>query len=117
MPIEERLLPASNQWEIKATGEDIPKLAGMLDKVGKEAYRKAFHKNEHIKYEKVLDPSGGETHIKAGEIDEYRAMGYKPIAQNSIRMQMPAVPWKSRMRPGKTKYRYDKVSGQMVEVS
>lgn len=114
MPIEERELPASNQWEVKATGEDIPKLAGMLTSTANEAYRKAFHKNEG-QYVKVTDPSGNPTQVHQRDLQTALAQGYGRTAVNPS-MVVPELPWASTMAPGKRKYRYDKATGQMLEV-
>jgi hypothetical protein len=104
LAIIERDLPASGQWEIKATGEDIPKLSGMLTETGNEAYKKAFHGNESIGFEKMVRPDGGETWTRKDQVDQALANGY--TASNAIRMVMPEVPWKqNRLGPGKWKYR------------
>lgn len=116
MPIEERELPDSNQWEIKATGEDIPKVKGMLTQVGNEAYRKAFHKNEG-NWERMSDPHGNPTVVPKDRIEEYRAAGYGETG-DTPRMMMPEVPWaKKAVGPGRHRFRYDKTTGVMVEVT
>jgi hypothetical protein len=116
MAITERELPASNQWEIKATGEDVGKLAGMLTETGNEAYRKAFHSNEG-QYVKVTDPHGNPTQVHQKDLDQALASGYGQSA-SAPRMVMPSVPWARKVSgPGKHKFRYDKASKSMVEVS
>jgi hypothetical protein len=113
--IEERTLPASNQWQVKATGDDIPKLAGMLTETANEAYRKAFHKNEG-NWERITDPQGNPTVVPKDKVDEYKAVGYGRAAA-TVTMVMPEVPWERKsMGPGKHKLRYDKATKQMVEV-
>jgi hypothetical protein len=115
MAIEERELPASNQWEIKATGKDVHKLAGMLTETGGEAYRKAFHKNEG-NWEKINDPRGIQTVVPKDQIDEYRAQGYGRTGITPS-MVMPSVPWKRKSAgPGKHKFRYNKTTKCMEEV-
>jgi hypothetical protein len=115
MAIEEKELPNSNQWEIKATGDDIPKLAGMLTETGNESYKKAFHKNED-NWERISDPQGNPTVVPKDKVEEYRAQGYGQ-ASSSIRMVMPEVPWKKPPQaPGKHKYRYNKLTKCMEEV-
>jgi len=116
MAIEEKELPASNQWEIKATGDDIPKLAGMLTETGNEAYREAFHKNEG-QFVRVTDPNGNPTQVHQRDLDKALASGYGQSCA-SPRMIMPSVPWQRKSSgPGKHKFKYDKATGQMVEVS
>ena len=115
MAIEERELPNSNQWEIKATGEDVRKLAGMLTETGNNAYREAFHKNEG-NWERISDPTGNPTVVPKDKVDEYRAAGYGRVSVNPS-MIMPSVPWARKSSgPGKHRFRYDKATGQMVEV-
>lgn len=115
MAITEKELPNSNQWEIKATGDDIPKLAGMLTQTGNEAYRKAFHKNEG-NWERITDPQGNPTHVPKDRIDEYRALGYGRATLNPS-MVMPEVPWQRKSAgPGKHKFRYNKLTKCMEEV-
>lgn len=114
MPITERELHASNQWEVKATGEDIPKLAGMLTQVGNEAYRKAFHKNEG-QYVRITDPHGQPTEVHQRDLETALAQGYGRAAVNPS-MIMPSVPWASTMAPGRKKYRYNKLTREMEEV-
>lgn len=116
MAIEERQLPG-NQWEIKATGKDIKRTAGMLTPYANEKYREAFHKNEGIGFEKITDPSGKETAVRKDQLEDALAAGYGRIGLTP-RMVMPEVPWeKKRLTPGKHKFRYDRNSGQIVEVS
>lgn len=115
MAIEEKELPNSNQWEIKATGADIPKLAGMLTSTANEAYKKAFHKNEG-NWERISDPQGNPTVIPKDKVEEYRAQGYGRVSITPS-MIMPSVPWARKVSgPGKHKFRYDKASKSMVEV-
>lgn len=99
MPIEERELPASNQWEIKATGEDIPKLAGMLTETANTAYREAFHKNEG-NWEKISDPQGNMTVVPKDKVDEYKAVGYGQVRCDRPTMVVPPLPWQADRRPG-----------------
>ena len=117
MAIEERTLPNSNQWEIKATGEDIPKLKGMLDKTAKEGYQKAFHRDEGIGFERVTDPGGQMTAVRKDQLEEALQMGYGKVG-GAISMVMPEVPWaRKSCGPGRHRFRYDKASGQIVEAS
>ena len=104
-------------WEIKADGEDLPKLKGMLTQTGNEAYRKAFHKNEGIGFEKVSDPRGNETWLKKDEVDDaVTHRGYGRVSVG-IRMQMPNVPWEKKvLGPGRHRFRYDKKTGRMEAV-
>lgn len=116
MAIEEKELPASNQWEIKATGDDIPKLAGMLTETANENYRKQFHKNEG-QFVRVTDPNGNPTEVHQRDLDTALAQGYGQSCLNP-RMVMPAVPWERKSSgPGKHKFRYDRASKSMVEVT
>lgn len=115
MAIEERELPASNQWEIKATGEDVKKLAGMLTSTGNEAYKKAFHKNEG-QFVRVTDPNGNPTEVHQKDLDQALSQGYGKQALNPS-MIMPEVPWaRKTYGPGKHKFRYNKITRQMEEV-
>lgn len=115
MPITERQINARGDWERKATGGDIPKLLGSLRKEGEEGYKKAFHRDEG-NWERISDPHGNPTHIPKDQIDQYRARGYGRVAINPS-MVMPHVPWEQTgMKPGKRKYRYNKLSGEMEEV-
>ena len=115
MAIKESQLPNSNQWEIKATGADIPKLAGMLTETANEGYKKQFHKNEG-NWERISDPQGNQTVVPKDQIDQYRAQGYGR-ATSSIRMVMPEMPWqKKQMAPGKHRFRYNKLTKCMEEV-
>jgi hypothetical protein len=115
MAIEEKELPNSNQWEIKATGADIPKLAGMLTETGNEAYREAFHSNEG-QYVKIADPQGNLTHVHQRDVEGALAAGYGR-AGATPRMIMPTVPWaQKKSGPGKHKFRYNKLTGEMEEV-
>lgn len=115
MAIKESQLPNSNQWEIKATGADIPKLAGMLTETGNEAYKKAFHKNEG-NWERISDPHGHPTVVPKDKIEEYRAQGYGLVSV-SPSMIMPEVPWeRKRTGPGKHRFRYNKATKQMEAV-
>ena len=105
MAIKESQLPNSNQWEIKATGADIPKLAGMLTETANEGNR-----------ERISDPQGNQTVVPKDQIDQYRAQGYGR-ATSSIRMVMPEMPWqKKQMAPGKHRFRYNKLTKCMEEV-
>ena len=116
MPIKERLLPASNQWEVEATGEDIPKLAGMLDKTAREGYRKKYHENEKIGFEQVTDPSGVPTYVRKDQVEECLAQGYGKVGLKPT-FTMPQLPWaRKHTGPGKHKYKYDKASNSIVEV-
>ena len=114
MAIEEREIAGGKQWEIKATGEDIGKLRGMLTETGNEAYRKAFHKNEG-QYVKVTDPHGRPTEVHQKDLDVALAQGYGNAAVNPS-MVMPEVPWQRKScGPGKHKFRYNKLTKQMEE--
>jgi hypothetical protein len=111
LAIIERELPASGQWEVKATGDDIPKLSGLLNETGGEAYKKAFHHNEGIGFERVADPSGQETWVRKDEVAQALSNGYTGVAK--IRMTMPEVPWKqNRLGPGKWRYKKDPETGK-----
>ena len=116
MAIIERDLPASNQWEIEATGKDIPKLSGMLNDTGNEAYRRAFHRDEGVGFERVSDPSGNPTWLRKDQVESALADGYGRVSGKLV-FTVPDLPWKRRkMKPGRTRLRYDKATGQMVEV-
>lgn len=115
MAITERQLDASGQWEVKATGEDIKKLSGMLTQTGNEAYKKSFHRNESVGFQQMVNPRGDTTWIRKDDIQQALDNGY--TSTGSIRMMMPEVPWQRKTpKPGKTRYRYDKASGEMIEV-
>ena len=115
MAIEETTLP-NGQWEVKATGEDLPRLKGMLKETAGEAYKKAFHRNEGIGFEKVSDPNGNETWLRKDEVEDALTRGYGKMG-TAIRMQMPNVPWgQKKVGPGRHRFRYDKATKTMVEV-
>jgi hypothetical protein len=115
MAIEERQVNAK-QWEIKATGEDMGKLRGMLTETGNEAYKKAFHKNEG-NWERISDPQGNPTVVPKDKVEEYRAQGYGRVSITPS-MMVPELPWaQKKTGPGRHKFRYDKASKQMVEVA
>ena len=114
MAITEKVLEGSNQWEIKATGEDLPKLKGMLTQTGNEAYRKAFHHNEGIGFERVTDPSGNLTHVRKDQVEEALANGYGMVGLTPS-FVVPELPWQKHRKPmpGRRKYRYNKETRQM----
>lgn len=115
MAIIERDLPGG-KWERTYTGEDIPKARGALTATGNEAYKKAFHRNEGIGFERITDQGGNPTWVRKDQVEEAVGLGYGRVALNPS-MVMPEVPWeKKRLAPGKHKFKYDKASGQMVEV-
>ena len=115
MPIEE--IEHRGGWEVKATGEDIPKLMGSLTETGNEAYRKAFHKNEGIGFEKVSDPSGNEAWLRKDQLAQAFSEGYAPRA-HGLTFSVPELPWQKKRKvvPGKRRFRYDKATGEMVPV-
>lgn len=115
MAITERDLPGG-RWERKFTGDDIPKARGSLIESGNEAYKKAFHKDEG-NWERISDPSGNPTVVPKDRVAEYQAVGYGRAGVTPT-LVMPAVPWeRKRTGPGRHRFRYDKASGQMVEVA
>lgn len=115
MALTERTTNARGDWELTATGDDIPKLHGMLQKTGGEAYRKAFHKNEG-NWERISDPHGNPTVVPKDRVDEYRAQGYGKVAI-SPSMVMPHVPWEpKRFGAGRHKWRYNRETGEMEVV-
>jgi len=116
MPITESKLEASNQWEIKATGDDIPKLKGMLTEIGNESYRKQFHENEG-NYERVTDPQGNPTHVRRDQLADALASGYGQAGLTPT-FVVPELPWQKKhvVHPGRRKYKYNRATGQMEAV-
>lgn len=111
MAIVERELPASGQWEVKATGNDIPKLMGQLYETGNKAWDEAYHKNQKVGWEQITDPSGSPTWVKNDQVEEARSKGYGRTSE-TIRMVMPEVPWKqNRLGPGKWTFKKDPETG------
>ena len=115
MAIIEKELPFG-RWERTFTGEDIPKVKGALTATGNDSYRKAFHRNEGIGFEKVADQWGQPTWVRKDQVEEAVAAGYGRVGLNPT-MIVPELPWeKKQLSPGRHKFKYDKASGQMVEV-
>ena len=115
MAIEEKDL-GYGRWEVKATGDDLPKLKGMLTEVGNEAYKKAFHKNEG-QYERLTDPNGNPTHVHKRDLEQALAQGYGKVGLTPT-FVIPELPWQKNhvVRPGRTKYRYNRETRQMEAV-
>lgn len=114
MAIEERDLPGG-RWERKFTGQDISKARGALIETGNEGYRKAFHKNEGIGFERVSDPKGNETWLRKDQVEGALKEGYgrKSVTPTFL---VPELPWKQkRVSPGR--HRYKCIGGSIVEVS
>ena len=88
----------------------------MLTETANEAYREAFHKNEG-QFERVTDPGGNETLVHRDQLSQALENGYGR-APSAMTMVMPEVPWPRKLcGPGRHRFRYDKASRQMVEVS
>ena len=115
MAIEKVDLPG-NQYEIKATGKDIPALTGMLAKHGRESFEKSYWKSKEHGFEKISDPAGNMTWVKGNEVESYRAQGYGKIVNPAF--VVPELPWQrqSTPRPGKRKYKFNPKTQEMQEV-
>lgn len=116
MAITHKDLPGG-KWEKEFTGKDVNEARGALKEWGVKSWEKAQSDNERIGISKVLSPSGELAHVRTDKMEQALESGYRPYTRLNI--TVPEMPWhKDRIpNPGKRKYRYDRISGQMVEVS
>lgn len=119
MPIT-RTVHADGSWTEKA---DDPKSARelaekhgpALQKLGREDFQKKWLRDNKVGFEKVRDPSGAVTHIRADEVGTSMASGYTPVANPT--MIMPNVPWEKKSSgPGKHRFKYNPQTGAMEEI-
>lgn len=115
MAIERKELPGG-MWEISATGKDVHQLKGMLNEHGRDSFEKSYWKSKSAGFDKMRNPMGQVEDVPLDKIDEYKSQGY--TAKGSPRMIVPDVPWeRGRVSPGRHRYKYDKSTGQMTEVT
>lgn len=118
----ERTVHNDGSWEEKATGkkavqELLEKHGPALQKRGNEDFHKKWMEQVGVGFEKVRDPAGNPTHVRADQVDvALGAQGYSPM--NRPTTIVPDLPWHTNHVPryGKHKYRYNPESKTMEEV-
>jgi hypothetical protein len=115
----ERTVHADGSWtetakDPKSAVELFEKHKDGMQKDGAEKFHKSYMNDLSTGFERVRDQSGKVTHIRADEVSQSLANGYKPM--NQPRTVVPALPWpRKKQAPGKHRYRYNKTTGEMEE--
>lgn len=115
----ERTVHADGSWtetakDPKSAVELFEKHRVGMQKDGAEKFHKSFMNDLSTGFEKVRDPAGNVTSIRADEVDSSLANGYSPM--NRPRTTVPALPWARKVTtPGKHRYRYNKTTKEMEE--
>jgi len=74
-----------------------------LQKKGAEDFHKKYMQDLSVGFEKVTDPHGNPTYVRADRMEQALRDGYG--ASNTIRSMVPGVPWeKKSLGPGKHKF-------------
>lgn len=115
MAIEEIKHP-DGRWQKIFTGKDVGEAYNQgLQEYGAQKFQEAWKRNESIGFEKLRNAHGQTEYVRADETDQSLASGFSPVGNPT--MVMPDVPWpKTQLSPGRHKFKYDRESGQMVEV-
>jgi hypothetical protein len=103
----ERIEYPDGKWEEKANDpkgarELFEKHAPALQQHGVNEFQRKWKEQEAVGFERVREPNGQETYVRADEVQTRLASGYKPL--NLPRTVVPFLPWQSDRRLGE---RYD----------
>ena len=116
----ERTVNADGSWVEKAKNnagvrELVDKHGAGLQKTGAEAFQRSWENDNAVGVEKLRDPSGKVTYLRADEVSGALAGGdYKPVSNPT--MVMPNVPWDRKPTgPGRHRFKYNRATGQMEE--
>jgi len=116
----ERTVHADGSWTEKATtpqsAKDLADKHGpALQKRGADDFHKKWIEADKVGYEKLRDPSGKITHVRADEADSARRSGYGAVANPT--MVVPELPWHKDREPlpGRRRWKYNRETGQMEE--
>jgi len=100
-------LVPSTEWT--ATGKEIhdPEFAKLLDDSAEAAGEEKERKQSIFGMEKLSNPFGGETAIRADKVDFMKSQGYG-LRERTTRMVVPELPWNKDRAPrtGRTLIKY-----------
>lgn len=115
MAIEEINRP-DGSWQKTFTGKDVGEAFNQgLQQHGERKFHEAWNRNQSIGFEKLRNANGQVEYVRADETDSSLGNGFSAVGNPT--MVMPDVPWpQKRLSPGRHKFKYDRESGQMVEV-
>lgn len=102
MPIE-RTVNVDGSWvetatDPKSAKELYDKHAPALQKRGADDFHKKYMQDLSTGFQRVRDPSGKVTHVRADRVDAALASGYTAVGAPT--MIVPTLPWQSDRQPG-----------------
>jgi len=103
-------------WEREFTGNDVGEAFHQgLQEYGAQKFHEAWKRNESIGFEKLRNAHGEIEHVRADEAEGALASGFAPVSNPT--MVVPDLPWHKDHVPkyGKTRYKYDRETGRMIE--
>lgn len=100
----------------KSARELLEKHGPGLQAYGAQKFHESYVRDLNVGFERVRAPDGSVTHVRADEVDRSLSSGYSAVGNPTMRM--PDVPWPRKSAgPGRHKFRYNKLTGEMEEVS